>query len=195
LQHDMDLEKSQIADLLNDKKKLISTNNDTKRMNDFLQRQLSFDSNKLVLLQKNYDDLRKEFHDYRINHPEFYSPEGRKNEENFADTNSLKLNLHYGFSKTKAPDNLKIYLIPYNNENKKIINKAELYEVGCDVLNLNKAKDNKTAKYKDGTYSFYDVAPGKYFIKICAYYGGFYTYTKKSTGNVTVNFDASPPIR
>jgi hypothetical protein len=195
LQHDMDLEKSQIADLLNDKKKLISTNNDTKRMNDFLQSQLSFDSNKLVLLQKNYDDLRKEFHDYRINHPEFYSPEGRKNEENFADTNSLKLNLHYGFSKTKAPDNLKIYLIPYNNENKKIINKAELYEVGCDVLNLNKAKDNKTAKYKEGTYSFYDVAPGKYFIKICAYYGGFYTYTKKSSGNVTVNFDASPPIR
>jgi hypothetical protein len=90
---------------------------------------------------------------------------------------------------------LSIYLIPYNNSNKKIISNAEVYEVGCDVLNLNKAKDKKIAKYKDGTYLFYDVTPGKYFIKICAYYGGYYTYTKKSTGNVTVNFDASPPIR
>lgn len=195
LQNDMDLQKAQIAELLNDKNKFRLQSDETKRMNYFLQRQLSFDSNKLVLLQKNYDDLRKEFHDYRITHPEFYSPEGRKNEEDFADTNSLKLNLHYGSSKTKAPDNLRIYLIPYNNPNKKIISNAEVYEVGCDVLNLNKAKGKKIAKYKDGTYLFYDVTPGKYFIKICAYYGGYYTYTKKSTGNVTVNFEASPPIR
>lgn len=195
LQNDMNLQKTQIDDLLNDKKKLTSTNSAAKRMNDFLQRQLSFDSSKLVLLQKNYDDLRKEFHDYRINHPEFYSFAGRKNEEDFADTNSLKLNLHYASSKTKVPDNLSIYLIPYTNSNKKIISIAEVYEVGCDVLNLNKAKGKKTAKYKDGTYLFYDVTPGKYFIKICAYYGGYYTYTKKASGNVTVNFDASPPIR
>ena len=195
LQNDMDLQKAQIAGLLNEKEKLTSTNSAAKRMNDFMQRQLSFDSNKLVLLQKNYDDLRKEFHDYRINHPEFYSFAGRKNEEDFADTNSLKLNLHYASPKTKVPDNLSIYLIPYNNSNKRSISNAEVYEVGCDVLNLNKAKDKKIAKYKDGTYLFYDVTPGKYFIKICAYYGGYYTYTKKSSGNVTVNFDASPPIR
>ena len=78
---------------------------------------------------------------------------------------------------------------------KKLSAKPKCMKLGCDVLNLNKAKNKKIAKYKDGNYLFYDVNPGKYFIKICAYYGGYYTYTKKTTGNVTVNFDASPPIR
>jgi hypothetical protein len=195
LQNDIDLQKAQIADLLNDKKNSTLKNDAAKRMNNYLQRRLSFDSSKLVLLQKNYDDLRKKFHDYQVSHPEFYSPDGRQNDVDVSDTNSLKLNLHYGSSKTKVPANLRIYLIPYNDSNKRIIRKAEVYEVGCDVLNLNKAKNKKIAKYKDGNYLFYDVNPGKYFIKICAYYGGYYTYTKKTTGNVTVNFDASPPIR
>ena len=65
---------------------------------------------------------------------------------------------------------------------------------GCDV-GLSKAAGKKIAKYKDGLYVFYNVDPGKYFIKICSYYGGFEDYTKTSNGNVTIDFDASPPIR
>ncbi len=195
LENDMGLRNAQIASLLADKRNAASMNDDAKRINNFLQRQLSFDSGKLVLLQKNYDDLRKEFQDYKIHHPEFYSFTKSKNEPDPADTNSLKLDLLYADAKTKVPDNLRIYLIPSNTANDKIIRRAKVYEVGCDVLDLNKTKDKTIANYRNGMYLFYDVKPGKYFIKICAYYGGYYTYTKETTGNATVRFNAAPPIR
>lgn len=195
-QNNIALQNAQIDSLINNKKKVDIINNDLKRNIENLKRIISFDSDRLVLLQKNYDDLRKEYNDYRIKHPELYSPENRPAEDEQSDTNSLKLNLFYSSSrKAKAPSNLEIYCIPVTDANKKIIRKAKVYEIGCDQLQLNKATGKKIAKFVNGIYTFYNVAPGKYFIKICAYYGGYYTYTKTSSGNVTVSFDASPPIR
>ncbi len=193
LLNNIDLQNARINGLLNNEKNASLVNEEAKRLIGYLQRRVTFDSTKLSDLQNGYADLSKQFYDYKMKHPEMYSPDGRKPEENMADTNSLKLNLHYDLSNT-TPHNLLIYLIPDNPSNAKIIRKSKVYEVGCDI-NISKAKGKNIAKYKDGLYIFYDVAPGTYFIKVCSYYGGFETYTKQSSGNVTIKFDASPPIR
>lgn len=193
LENNIDLQNSRINDLLNNKKADALLNEEAKRSIGYLQQRVTFDSIKLSDLQKAYADLSRQFYDYKMKHPEMYSPDGRKAEADLADTNSLKLKLKYDLSNT-TPHNLLIYLIPDNNSNKKVIKKSEVYEIGCDV-NIGRVKDKKIAKYKDGLYVFYNVAPGTYFIKVCSYYGGFETYTKKSNGNVTINFNASPPIR
>ena len=93
------------------------------------------------------------------------------------------------------PDNLRVYLIPYSNANARIISTAQTYQIRCDEMNLDAAKDKKIARYNNGTYVFLNVPPGKYFIKICTYYGGYYTYTKTAQGNISIKLDASPPIR
>ena len=192
LQSNLDLQDAQIAELMNSKNAATLLSDEAKRSIQFLQRRVTFDSTKLVDLQKAYAQLRKDFRDYRIKHPEMYIPDG-VGESDAADTNSLKLHLKYELSKT-IPRNLLIYLIPDVSANAKIIRKVRVYEIGCDV-NIGNAKGIKVAKYKDGLYVFYNVAPGKYFIKVCSYYGGFEDYTKELNGNVTINFDAAPPIR
>ena len=192
LQDELALQDAQIGELLNNKKAASLLSDEAKRSIQFLQRRATFDSTKLADLQEAYARLSREFQDYKINHPEMYSPDGRE-ETDAADTNSLKLNLKFQLSHT-IPSNLLIYLIPDNSSNSKIIRKAKVYEIGCDPA-LEKAKGKKIAKYKDGLYMFYDVDPGKYFVKICSYYGGFKDYTKNKNGNVTINFDAAPPIR
>ena len=193
LQNNIELQNARINDLLNNKKSFDLLSQQAKRSIGYLQQRVTFDSTKLSDLQKSYADLSKQFYDYKMKHPEIYSSDGRTPETDLADTNSLKLKLHYDLSNT-TPHNLLIYLIPDNNSNKKIIKKSEVYEVGCDV-NISRVKDKNIAKYKDGLYVFYDVVPGTYFIKVCSYYGGFETYTKTKSGNVTINFNASPPIR
>ena len=69
------------------------------------------------------------------------------------------------------PNNLVIYLIPDVSANKKIIRDSKVYEKHCDDANLRKAQGWKTATFDNNVYSFDDVAPGDYFIKICSYYG------------------------
>jgi len=76
-----------------------------------------------------------------------------------------------------------------------VIKDAKVYEINCDEINLKKADKRKTAIFSNGYYYFPDVDAGKYLIKICTYYGGFYTYSKQSSGMETLTWDASPPIR
>ena len=192
LQNELALQNAQITELLDNKNAAALINDEAKRSIEFLKRRVTYDSTKLADLQEAYAKLSHEFHDYKIAHPEKYVPTNVTETEP-ADTNSLKLKLHYELSE-RTPSNLLIYLIPDNNSNAKIIRKAKVYEIGCDV-NIGTAKGKKIAKYKDGFYVFYNVDPGKYFIKVCSYYGGFDYYTKTKSGNVTINFDASPPIR
>ncbi|MGE5106546.1 MAG: hypothetical protein ACM3H8_03315 [Sphingobacteriales bacterium] len=147
-------------------------------------------------LKNAYDKLEREFRDYKLYHPDLPSPNPIPVSP--IDTNyNLKLNLYYGSSKnrTKAPGNLTLYLIPYNSNNRKIIADAKLYEIRCDEYNLTKATGYKLARYYKGAYVFSSVAPGKYLVKICTYYGGYYTYTKNSSGTEEFEWDASPPIR
>jgi hypothetical protein len=193
LENNIDSQNARINDLLNNKKYSDLLGEQTKRSIGYLQQRVTFDSTKLSDLQKAYADLSKQFYDYKMKHPEMYAPDGRKPETDAADTNSLKLNLQYTLG-SKIPQNLLIYLIPDNSSNAKIIKKLKVYEVGCDI-SISNIKYKKIAEYKDGLYVFYNVAPGKYFIKACSYYGGFEDYTKESNGNVTITFDGSPPIR
>jgi len=193
LQNIIDSQNARINDLLNSEKNAELLSKEAKRSIGYLQQRVTFDSTKLSDLQNAYADLSRQFYDYKMKHPEMYSPDGRKPAEDLADTNSLKLNLHYELSKT-TPHNLLIYLIPDNPSNAKIIRKSSVYEIGCDIGFLT-IKNKNIAKYKDSLYVFYNVKPGKYFVKMCSYYGGYGTVIKTSHGNVTVNFNASPPIR
>ncbi|MDB5206541.1 MAG: hypothetical protein JWR72_1616, partial [Flavisolibacter sp.] len=189
-----------------DSMKVLDKNfNEAKREIIYLQRKISADSSDLASLRTKYknqvDDyngLIKKFDDYIRQVSKRDGFEDTSADDTGIDTNSLHLKLYYSLAKNgqgKVPGNLKIYLIPDNSANKKIISNAKIYEVRCNELNLDGAKDKKVARYKNGVYKFYDVPPGKYFVKICEYYGGYYTYSKKSAGNVPVNWDASPPIR
>ena len=192
LKNEIASQNARIAELLGSNTASALLTDEAKRSIQFLQRQVTFDSTKLADLQEAYAKLSREFQDYRMKHPEMYSPSGRE-EDNVADTNSLKLKVHFEFSKN-PPKNLLIYLIPDVKANEKLIKKSRIYEIGCDPK-LNLVHGKRTAEYKNGLYVFYNVDPGKYFIKVCSYYGGFEDYTKTKSGNVTIEFNASPPIR
>ena len=121
-----------------------------------------------------------------------------KPELNFDTTNSLRIRLFYSNkynTKLNPPDNLTVYMIPDNAKNKRIIRKAKIYEINCEENKINKAENIKRAFYRNGFYYFPDVTKGKYLVKICTYYGGYYTYNKSTDGMESVNWDASPPIR
>lgn len=159
---------------------------------------------KYIELQKKYDSLLavynrldKLFSDYTDRFPDPI-PIATDAKKVFDTTNSLKLKLYYSNKynvRINPPDNLTIYLIPYSDKNSRVIKDAKVYEINCDETNLKKAEKRKTAIFSNGYYYFPDVDAGKYLIKICTYYGGFYTYNKRSAGMETLNWDASPPIR
>ena len=114
------------------------------------------------------------------------------------DTNfNLKLDLHYASQKARSrpPSNLTIFLIPDSAANRKIIRRAKLYEIHCDDNTLRKTSNFKVATFYNGSYGFAGVPKGKYFIKICAYYGGYYTFTKTSEQMQELTWDVSPPIQ
>ena len=179
-------------------RKLDSTNNASKQYIIMLRRRIASDSARLALLQRNYKDVIDQYDKYivQVSMPE--KVEADTTSDILYDTNSLHLNLRYPSAKkgqVKAPKNLRIYLLPDNNANKNIIRNAKIYETYCDELNLDRARGKKVARYKDGVYKFYDVPAGKYFVKICTYYGGYYSYIRKKSGNERVEWEASPPIR
>ena len=197
LENTIGLQNNQITGFRTNQNKLDSINGAAGRLINILTRQIFADSLKIVLLQNNYDALRKAFNEYKLKNPEPYTLSVEP-EDPESDSNSLKLNLYYGSTKkdrVEVPGNLKIYIIPYSSANKAIIRDAKVYEINCDQNNLNKAVGYRIAKYKNGHYIFPNLPAGKYLIKICTYYGGYYNYTKKSTGNPTLNWNASPPIR
>ncbi len=115
------------------------------------------------------------------------------------DTNfNLKMKLFYVSSRksrVEAPGNLSIFLIPDVPANKNIIRQAKLYEIYCDENKLKKANNFQTATYHNGRYGFNRLPAGKYFVKICTYYGGYYSFTKKSDGVEELEWDAAPPIK
>ena len=184
---------------------------------DNLKGQITIDENKLEAKEKEfdvlksafdakkkeYDDLVDKYLEYKKNHPDISPlPPVISCDSVQADKSRVKLILKYELpenatigKKAAIPPNLTIYLIPDIAENKKIIKKASVYEIRCDEMGLKNAIHSQSAQYCGGVYSFYNVPPGKYFIKICAYYGDFQTYTKRVNGIDSVKLELSPPIR
>ncbi|CAN5810833.1 hypothetical protein BH11BAC3_BH11BAC3_05670 [soil metagenome] len=113
-------------------------------------------------------------------------------------TNALQLDLYFSKKQNrldKPAPNTTVYLVPYTSaKNKRIIRRASYYEIRCNEVELSSADDVKRARYYNGKFVFENLQGGKYFIKICSYYGGYETIYKPD-GPSTQMVDASPPIR
>ncbi|HEY5465211.1 MAG TPA: ATP-binding protein [Hanamia sp.] len=149
-------------------------------------------------LKNNYDDLKR---DYDLLNRNFNSykesqtvvPAAKPSQP--LDNNSLRLNL-YSSKNQDIPGNLIIYLIPDISANKKLIRDLKNHDNHYDFASLKKAQGAETAIYDDNGYSFPDVAPGDYFIKICSNYGPYENVTKKAEGiETTPKIDYSEIIR
>jgi hypothetical protein len=168
-------------------------------------------------LNKNITDLKKQINDLQIKLDEIQPRYELIKKENDALKNERNSNrrtidsllklvgnvnllgkLYYqneGNSRVK-PSNIPIYLIA-KNKNRRIINNASVYEINCYDKELNGAKASfKTVTDANGNYAFRNIPEGEYLLKICTYYGGFYTVRiTDSKKRLERNFDASPPVR
>ncbi len=142
-------------------------------------------------LKSDYDLLKRNYNELKSSKP-LPAPDEQQPSAP-ADNNSLKVNL-YSSKNEDIPNNVTIYLIPDVGANKKIIRDSKTYEKHCDDANIKKAQDVKIAIFINNVYSFPDVAPGDYFIKVCSYYGPYKEMTKK-TGTETIKMDISEALR
>ncbi len=110
-----------------------------------------------------------------------------------------KLYYDLGSKKSKTGTDLKIYLIPKIAANATVVKNASAYTASCDEKMLSSAKNYKVAiSDKGGYYYFTNVTQGVYLIKICTYYGGYYSFTIKTNFRGTINlpdFEVDPPVR
>lgn len=98
--------------------------------------------------------------------------------------NAIVINLDGGG--VMVPKNLSIYIIPYN----KITKRYMIYEASCDAT----VTSYRAASYYNGVYFLNDIAPGKYIVKICTYYGN-YKVIKKDEGKLVFSMSVSPPLQ
>ncbi|MDQ6764143.1 MAG: hypothetical protein M3015_16160, partial [Bacteroidota bacterium] len=196
LKHIVGLQNAQLADSKIYKDRVDSIQSASIKLSAELSnfRSLILEKNQDVIsLQKRYDSLWQAFNVYKI---QWHPPYPKPTEAEKVYTNSLMLDLHFGPSVKnymQAPGNLTVYIIPDIKTNKEIIKEAKLYEINCNERKISAV--GTKAMYANGHYIFPDLPEGNYFIKICTYYGGYYKYVKKTNGNETVNWNASPPIR
>jgi hypothetical protein len=152
-------------------------------------------NSQLAQLQRNYDELKarptpsKERAD---------PPETGSRATGFdaaADTNSIRLNLAYNDPKKAIEKSLKIYLIPLNASNKRLIKQAnaDSYYKNYNQSILSSAAGAKLAQYDKGSYVFLNVDPGSYQIIVCVYNGNTFEYKKPVSGNTIVKKDVAPP--
>ena len=92
-----------------------------------------------------------------------------------------------------------VYLLPNTPPNQKIIKSSSRYELFCSEETLKTARGYRvTTSDANGEFFFNNISTGKYLIKICTYYGGYYNINIKTAfkGTVTLPaFEADPPIR
>jgi hypothetical protein len=86
-----------------------------------------------------------------------------------------------------AETGVSVYIFPYDKKAKKL----KKYEIFCNPKDV---QDAKQADYYKGQYFFNDVKPGKYLIKVCAYYGN-YVVIKREDRLQTIQIQMSPPIQ
>lgn len=93
------------------------------------------------------------------------------------------------------PANVPMYLIPKTG-NRRTVKNVSVYEITCYEKELKEANGIRTVTDNNGNYAFRNVPAGEYLLKICTYYGGFYTVKiDDPKKQVRINFNASPPIR
>ena len=94
------------------------------------------------------------------------------------------------------PSNIPVYLIA-KARNRQLVRDISVYEINCYEKKLNAAEASfKTVTDANGKYEFHNIPEGEYLLKICTYYGGFYTVRiTDPKKRVEKNFNASPPVR
>lgn len=161
--------------------------------NDYGTMKSSYDN-----LKSTYDNLKGDYDLLKRNFNDLKSSKAAATEQQPVSApvnNSSLLVTLYSSKNEDVPDNVIIYLIPDIAANKKIIRESRVYEKHCDDANIKKADGVKTATFNNNVYTFSDVDPGDYFIKVCSYYGPYRTITKKSAGNETVKMDISEALK
>lgn len=83
-----------------------------------------------------------------------------------------------------------LYIMPFNKQSKKLMN----YTISCDMSKIT-SLEARQANYYNGQYFFNDVKPGKYLIKVCAYYGNYMVIKREKEGFQMVAMQISPPIQ
>ncbi|MEO8569952.1 MAG: hypothetical protein ABI419_12465 [Ginsengibacter sp.] len=203
------------TNLLTDNESLKGSNGDLLRKINDLNTQLDTYKDLLAKWRSNFEKLQKEYYDYKVSHPYTYPGTNRginggqgANSDingygttiaNDLDSNSLKLKLYFSFDKKDSMNKLgsfPVYLIPDSRKNTSIIRDAQYYELRTNEDKLLKeAKGIRPAKFSNGFYYFPNLPIGNYLIKICTYYGGYYSYNKTKAGTESLTLNASPPIR
>ncbi len=179
---------------------LVAANGQLTSNYNSLKSDLEKSKNDNIALQSKYDKLNGDYDALNKNYnalkeSKAAAPVQQVQSSTPSTDNSLQLNL-YSSKNENIPNNLIIYLIPDISANKKIIRDSKVYDNHFDFTNLNKAEGVKKAIYGSNGYSFPDVAPGDYFIKICANFGPYKTVTKKEVGNETTpKMDYSEIVR
>jgi hypothetical protein len=140
-------------------------------------------------LKKENEDLKKEIKGYlRI----------IDSLKNITGTISMTGRLYYQDEGNRQlkPSNIPVYLIS-KASNRRIVKNASVYEINCYEKELKSAKASfKTVTDANGNYTFRNVPAGDYLLKICTYYGGFYTVKiTDSKKTLHLNLNASPPVR
>lgn len=107
-----------------------------------------------------------------------------------------KLFYYQQINDSVKPSNVTMYLIPQKG-NLRVVKNASVYEITCYEKELNEAQGRfRTTTDNDGNYVFRNVPNGEYLLKICTYYGGFYTVkVSDSKKPMEKDFPASPSIR
>ena len=115
---------------------------------------------------------------------------------------TIKGNLFYDMGarqRAKSASGLIVYLIPNISPNKRIIQAASTYDAYCNERALKLAEGYRiTVTDNDGNFFFNNINPGKYLIKVCTYYGGYYDVNIKTSFQGTISlpkFEADPPIK
>ena len=129
----------------------------------------------LINIKGTIDSLKREMGDVSINGNLYYDKHGE---------NLVK------------PANITLYLIPKKN-NRKIVRNASIYEISCYEKELKEANGRIITKTdNNGNFVFRKLIPNEeYLLKICTYYGGFYTVKVGDKKPLELSLNASPPVR
>lgn len=205
----IDLEKTRLTNELNDKKKEVEKLNSQisgkESVRKEQEQQVINLNGQIGRLNSRIAELNAEIDRYRWLRRENDSliNEIRKNRKTIDSLMKLTGNVNLlgkifyqdeGNSLVK-PSSVPLYLISKKTQ-RQLAKYNSVFEINCYEKDLNGKKGvYKTTTDANGNYAFRNIPGGEYLLKICTYYGGFYTVKIDPAKRLERNFNASPPVR
>lgn len=87
---------------------------------------------------------------------------------------------------------VRVYLIAFKKP--KEVKRLMRYDISCETNYIN-SLGAREAYFYGGLYFLNDVPPGKYLVKVCAYYGNYMVIKRDTDGYQMVAMKLSPPIQ